>query len=603
MRDTNAIRHSTYGKRRGAFKFGTFDLETDGLAGDFIIAGTYDQDSGFQSFLSMPDLLQYLTSRSDLQWFAHNGARYDFGYFLTEDSRQWILDNDWTLRVMQSRTQAIGMTLEKEIPGKKKPLRISFKDFFRFFPQRLSKLTKLFNTEHGKLENTVDFENGEVFDPQNSDHMMYLEHDCRGLYEVIEKFSELLWEHYGVPVGWTAPGTAMNAWQKTIPKDHAYYKLCKTKRDFFREGYYGGMVQVRYSEFPKSFNGIPQENIHADYYDVNSMYPAQMLKGVPCGTPSRTKQYEPGKPGFYRVRAHVPDTAFPMIPYRDKTGTKWPIGIFETVLTSLEIEFGQKQGITFDIQDGYVFPGIEQPFDKFIQKCRELRLKYRKTPLEMLAKLMQNSLYGKFGSSETTRALYFGKKAPESSRFFLDIETGMIIDGAYEVEENLDVGYLQPHWAAWITANARICLSEQIIKLGERFVYCDTDSLTVISNGWTTPPFELSETEYGAYKHEGRIEEWYCAGPKTYAARFGADWSCKAKGVHTQKVTWRMVQKASRGEKIPVKMGTMTSLPVLIKNDSHGPKYIHLERTLTTPENVLGFRWFNGKFHPIKIFA
>ena len=157
MRDTNAIRHSSYGKKKGSFRFGTFDLETDGLAGDFIIAGTYDLDSGFQTFSSMPDLLQYLSSRPEIQWFAHNGARYDFGYFLTDDARDWILKNDWTLRIMQSRTQAIGMTLEKEIPGKKRPLKISFRDFSRFFPQKLSKLTKLFDVEHGKLENSIDY--------------------------------------------------------------------------------------------------------------------------------------------------------------------------------------------------------------------------------------------------------------------------------------------------------------------------------------------------------------------------------------------------------------------------------------------------------------
>ena len=593
------------GKKRENFRFGVFDIETEGLGGDFIIGGIYDPVNGYRTHDSMLSLVQDIFSHPELEWWTHNGCRYDYTYFLLEDVKNWILDHDWNVRFMMTKTQAVGLTAEKDSPKK---TTIKLKDFFRFIPQGLDKITKTFGVQHQKLKQSIDFET-ETFRPDNPVHLQYLEHDVLGLYESIEAFADILWTHFHVVPGWTGPGTAMTAWRRTIPKGKAYYKLSPQKREFFRRCYFGGMVQARYAELPEVGWGVTREDMRIESYDVNSMYPAQMLEGVPVGNPSRTFHYEPGKPGFYHVRVQVPDDSFPMIPYRSDTGTQWPVGEFETYCSSREIEFAEQQGYRFEIIEGYVFPDHEKIFDDFLNICRTIRKDHKGTPLELCAKLMQNSLYGKFGSGEETQTIYLSRNRPETEKRvteYCDKITGELLDDIYLTQEPVDAPYLQPHWAAWITAGARVTLSTAAVLAGNRFVYCDTDSLRYVSNGLEEPLIQEDPVEYGRWKHEGTIREWYCSGPKTYAARTTDDqWYVRNKGLPSRVVQAHHIRRSVQGEKVSIPMRTLSSLPCLLKNNQDGPECRSIERTVTQPTTVQGFQ-FDQKtkmFFPLKIFS
>jgi hypothetical protein len=597
----NAIlRRKVHGKKLENMRFGVFDLETDGLGGEFICGGIYDPENGYRTYTNLISLIEDLFSHPEIEWWTHNGCRYDYTYFTKEEVKRWILEKGWSLRFMMTKLQSIGIQGEHKSHKKK----IKFKDFYRFIPESLEKIGKKFDVEHIKLTGSIDWEN-EKFDPQNSLHCDYLRHDVLGLYEVIEKFCTLIWEHFGVVPGWTGPGTAMSAWQKTIPSDHAHFRHCKRKRDFFRNAYYGGMVQVRYAEIPDGLYGSSKEGLKLDYFDVNSMYPTRMLEGVPVGTPIRIKEYKKELPGFYHVKVQVPDEVFPMIPFRDKNGTKWPVGEFETYVSSKEIEFAQNLGCTFDVIEGYYFTRTEQIFDEFINKCKELRYQHKGTPLEVCAKLMQNSLYGKFGSGESTKCLYLSNEKPEKvlkAYNRIDEETGDIIDDIWECEEEIDVPYLFPHWAAWITAGARITLSDLIIKAGKRFVYCDTDSVVYIANGLENPLVETDPKEYGKWKHEATFSDWVCAGPKTYAGKTEEGWKVKNKGLDSRRVTHDHIKRSVQGEKVLIPMISLSSLNVLLKLNHNGPKANKIERTVTTPVMVQGFNYdpLEKTFSPLK---
>ena len=200
--------------------------------------------------------------------------------------------------------------------------------------------------------------------------------------------------------------------------------------------------------------------------------------------------------------------------------------------------------------------------------------------------------------------LYFvGGDYPPGAMPYVDPSTGELIEGCFTLTETLETPYLQPHWAAWITAQSRLVLSDVIVNLGKRFVYCDTDSVLFISNNLESLPFAPDPKEYGKFKHEGTADEFYCAGPKTYAIRFADRWSVKSKGIPTRKITHEDVKKACQGQTVKIPFTSLASLSVLVRNATNGPQATHINRQCTIPDKVLGFR-FNPTektFEPIKL--
>ena len=187
------------------------------------------------------------------------------------------------------------------------------------------------------------------------------------------------------------------------------------------------------------------------------------------------------------------------------------------------------------IQNYFEHEGIQLEYDK-IEKNPGLRT---------LAKLMLNSMWGKFGQRlNKTQIQTFDD--PQAFHRFLDTDTldvrhvSVINDNMVEVyyqhqEEAIPVSpNLNIFVAAFTTCHARLKLYEALEPLGERVLYYDTDSIIYLEEkpGQFNPTLrhylgdftsELGTNEY--------IEEFVSGGPKNYGYKTSKGHvECKVRG-------------------------------------------------------------------------
>jgi hypothetical protein len=192
--------------------------------------------------------------------------------------------------------------------------------------------------------------------------------------------------------------------------------------------------------------------------------------------------------------------------------------------------------------------------------------------MALVAKLMMNSLYGKFGMNEDRREIIVlgkGEKPPEGATFprFEDGQEDLLSRVCY-VEKHVSPPYIIPQISAQITALARIRLwtfMADIVRRGGSLYYCDTDS--IITDLCDIP----TSSELGALKNEypGELLEVEISGPKMYMLRKAKAFEkehqahCKddncagcsrvklaMKGIPKDKRTESTLRKFKKGEKV-----------------------------------------------------
>jgi len=473
------------------------DVETEGLGGKLLMVqwgflGQIKYSSAptmveefFKDFLSLP---------KPAVWYFHF-AQYDWRYFL-----DYITEAGLIVEIaMRTETDIYEIRCKRNEEDEWSIMR----DSYALWSHPLEKLAKSFCPEYLKL--SIDIEN---FDPNNPEHIEYAKRDVQILLVGLPRLFDMINNHFSVNPSATAAGTALKAWQKTLSKDQIYdcSKWGPTEV-FIRQAYYGGLVFLT--------SNRAHENCVT--YDRNSSYPAAMLEhGVPCGRPQYTTDYEENYPGIYRVRVKAPDDLIvPILPARNQRGAlRWYRGEFETVVTTMELQFAARHGYEIlDLYEGVFFERIEFPFTDFINLCRLIRKEFKGQTEEQVAKLMQNSLYGKFGSRrERTRLLSCNELDEDELIGAVPFDPA----GLWYVKKELDAEMrCMPQWAVFITANARLALLEEVYAVGpENVIYGDTDSITLKAG------FEhhINEgEEYGQWKREKEWQIFRAIAPKVYS--------------------------------------------------------------------------------------
>ncbi|MGQ7385677.1 DNA polymerase [Streptococcus suis] len=140
------------------------------------------------------------------------------------------------------------------------------------------------------------------------------------------------------------------------------------------------------------------------------------------------------------------------------------------------------------------------------------------TTREWFAKLMLNSLYGKFGQFESQY---------QNFKYLL-------VDDTLAKDDVLN--YIDSMWdadlavASYITAYGRVHLAETINHVGmDKFVYCDTDSVHVIGEADLNVGNEL-----GQWKLEGISSRSKFIQPKTYGEHLETGWHTTCAGFTDQ---------------------------------------------------------------------
>ena len=493
-------------------QYAAFDLETEGLGGK-VLAASWCLEGDEPHYIKgdpvdiIAALVDVFEAHPEPLWFAHN-AQYDWRYLIPEfDLRAY----EYELR-LRTETDVFEIVIEEPA--------ITLRDSMALWPGTLRNLAASFAPDLPKLD--LDFEGGLIFNPDNSAHAEYAKRDAVALVTALASFDEKIYRHYGTHLQRTTASTALKAWRITLGKDEQYWNP-EAHEDFIRSGYFGGLVFLTTCE---EVNG-------AETYDINSSYPyAMRTDGVPYGRPVSVDRIHWEKPGLYRVDITSPDSLrIPILPKRIIKGKSqsiiWPRGQFETVVTQLELAFAVEHGYQINrVHEGLIWEKTIFPFTEFINRAEILRREFKEKPEEQCAKLMQNSLYGKFGARRERRELFRPRTDHETlGATPWDDEGKWYVRTIYQ-EDMLCL----PQWAVYITAAARLRLLRAAYQVGpENVIYGDTDSLTVRPGAGASLDVGA---EYGQFKHE---KTWRCfraIAPKVYAGEIeGRGWKSACKGI------------------------------------------------------------------------
>ena len=127
---------------------------------------------------------------------------------------------------------------------------------------------------------------------------------------------------------------------------------------------------------------------------------------MPCGLISYFEgditKTESNALGFFYCEVTTPDYLLhPIIQLHHNNRTISPLGSFNGMFYSEEIYNAMKIGYKFNIKWGYTFTERKNLFTDYIEDMYKLRLTYDKThPMNLTAKLLMNSLYGRFGMDD-----------------------------------------------------------------------------------------------------------------------------------------------------------------------------------------------------------
>jgi hypothetical protein len=244
-------------------------------------------------------------------------------------------------------------------------------------------------------------------------------------------------------------------------------------------------------------------------YDINALYPTVMAQQLmPIGFPiifeGNIRMFEPNAYGFFFCKITSP--AFlehPIMQRRIKTSdgirTIAGLGTWIGWIFSEEMFNAMKFGYTFEIFKGYTFDKGNL-FGGYVNKMFNLRQQFPKGhPMNDNAKLLNNSLYGKFGMKDEITRIEILNNVTDQDKLnisqILELHKSDILDlieidnyimiifkdiTNLEYNDKLDLFHgteVNVAIASAITAYARILMSQFKNNNDFKLFYTDTDSI------------------------------------------------------------------------------------------------------------------------------
>jgi hypothetical protein len=333
------------------------------------------------------------------------------------------------------------------------------------------------------------------------------------------------------------------------PKDLIIPVLSESIYINIRKSYTGGSTDMF---IPSNLNN---ELIYG--YDVNSLYPSIMKdKYIPIGIPTYfegdIRKIETNSFGFFEVDVNCPrELQHPIIQLHIKRNgvfrTISPTGSFRMWIFSEEMYNAEKFGYTFNILRGYTF-SKKILFKSYVENLYALRLQYDKSnPMNYIAKLLLNSLYGKFGmnlvfeyiqvlSQKTTETLLSSPLHNIWDITKLNEDNNLVHYNNIDNGENIKNLKINVGISSAITAYARIFMSQFKNNPLLQLYYTDTDSIYTNLNPSEMDklyPGIVNNTELGKLKLESISRKAVFISPKCYCLELeSGELIYKIKGLH-----------------------------------------------------------------------
>lgn len=421
--------------------------------------------------------------------------------------------------------------------------KIKIIDSRKLVSSSIENMAKDFNLDINKLGETYDYDKLRLPPYKlDEDERKYLENDVLIMQKV---FNSLTDESLEYPLkGLTAAASALNTYKKMLEDKYSteYHKANNLKifdmlfpqqyireeyKPIIRNSYYGGLCTVK--------RGIEGMDIleRGVTLDTNSMYPYIMKNfPLPCGIPTYHNKFVKvdniSEIAFYEVAImfkikegklstikYTRDMLVEGIAHQDGRYLYDTNGMYikmfinsidlETLKTQCEyLEISKKQKVKSVV---FKTAKIGYMFGFYVDYWVNVKIRAKREGnqgMYQLAKIMLNSLYGKFGKSYI------------SERSIPKLNEEGILDFSEKVEESNDEIY--PALASSITSWGRSILINTIDKVGDDFLYCDTDSIHIKcdKNDIGKYGIRIDDNELGAWKIENEFIKARYLNPKQY---------------------------------------------------------------------------------------
>lgn len=474
----------------------------------------YKKDS-FQWDLDIDSFMSFCASggiKSSKMFYFHN-LKFD-GHFILD----WLLRNgvkwvDGKTRKEEPNTfktlitkEGLFYSIEWIHDRHKKAVKKSiFRDSHKKLPFSVDRIARSFKLPILKGEIDYNKIRPKGYQPTMQE-IDYLENDVEIMAQALE--IQLEEGQKGMTIG----SDSLNTFKEIIGEKsfkRLFPVLDEELNTFIRKSYKGGFTYLNPKYKGKIIEG-------GKVYDVNSLYPAMMLKPMPWGLPLKFegKYQKNSKYPLYvqkvLVEIELKDDYIPTIQIKGDprfksteyiTSTKGePV---ELVLTSVDLElmFEHYHVVLYEYMGGYMFKQVEGIFKDYIAKYMKIK-EVSEGAIRELAKLLLNNLYGKFATSTDATG-----KVP-----VLDPETDTLdlIEGDPETKESIYTAV-----GSYITSYARQTTITACQKNYDRFIYADTDSCHL--EGYEPPiGIDIHKSHLGMWKHEGDFIRGKFVRAKTY---------------------------------------------------------------------------------------
>jgi hypothetical protein len=258
-------------------------------------------------------------------------------------------------------------------------------------------------------------------------------------------------------------------------------------------------------------------------YDVNSLYPSIMYtKLLPYATPKKFEgKYEEDTEfplyiqhivcEFELKDKHIPTIQIKDVETRKRLNVKQNEYLdsskgekVELFVTNIDLELIEEHYHLYNVQyiDGIKFRGKIGIFKDFIDKWMYIK-NNSSGAIKQLAKLMLNSLYGKFASNPDVTGKVPFMKDDDSLGFIMG-------DDAEKDPVYTPMGVFVTSWARWTTiTTAQKCF--------DRILYCDTDSIHLLGTEIPEAIADIiDDKKLGYWKHESTFKRAKFVKQKTY---------------------------------------------------------------------------------------
>ena len=387
--------------------------------------------------------------------------------------------------------------------------KVVFWDSQKLLPMSVEKIADTFKMPYRKLEIDYDAHNNlPIGSPLTKKEDDYIRHDVLIMAHAINFMLSQGLDRM------TIGSCALAEYKKLIGKRKfdLLFPVLKHDRDI-RQSYKGGFTYVNPEFAGKTVkNGVVM--------DVNSLYPYVMKTAkLPFGVPIFFKgEYKPDElyplyTQMFQCQFDLKPGKIPMVQVKHSMffkGNEYLTSSNDEIvvmcMNNIDFQLFLENYNVYNLEfhSGWKFKGAVGLFDEYIDKWNAIKIKAKEDKnwgLYLLAKLMLNALYGKFGTGTIVKSKY-PELTSDDVVHYKDSKPEQR-DGIYVAMASFITSYARHKT---ITAAQKIMDDYNAGKSNIQFAYADTDSLHCISPDFTLPEgLEIDDTKLGAWKFESKF--------------------------------------------------------------------------------------------------